>query len=39
MDDSEVRKWAQKIAKDTKTIRDHNRTLKALEETADGDLV
>lgn len=38
MVDKEARKWATKIAKEAKTIRDHNRTLKALEETAAGDL-
>ena len=39
MVDKEARKWATKIAKEAKTIRDHNKTLKALEETAAGDLV
>ncbi|XP_076071244.1 F-BAR and double SH3 domains protein 2-like isoform X2 [Mytilus galloprovincialis] len=36
--DKEARKWATKIAKETKTIRDHEKTLKALEATAAGDL-
>lgn len=36
--DKEARKWATKIAKESKSIRDHNNTLKALEATAAGDL-
>ncbi|XP_071127276.1 F-BAR and double SH3 domains protein 2-like isoform X2 [Mytilus edulis] len=36
--DKEARKWATKIAKETKAIRDHEKTLKALEATAAGDL-